>query len=94
MSFRILEEGEKVSTVKWQCRQCGTVQTTQGLKPSFGSFCAKSSDNRHKWAKVIEKPTKWLCRECGCIQSTNGLRPSVGSFCGRTKDHRHRWMKA
>ena len=82
-----------MATVKWQCRQCGTVQTTQGLRPSVGGFCGKSADHRHKWSKVIEKQTKWQCKECGTTQTTQGLRPGVGSFCGRSKDHKHKWVK-
>lgn len=82
-----------MATVKWQCTQCGTAQTTQGLRPSTGGFCGKAKDHKHKWVKVVEKQTKWQCKECGTTQITNGLRPSVGSFCGRSKDHKHRWVK-
>lgn len=82
-----------MATTKWQCKKCGTIQVTQGLRPSVGSFCGRSADNRHQWSKIIEKPTRWQCRECGVVQSTNGLRPSVGSFCGRAKDHKHKWSK-
>ena len=39
-------------TTRWQCTKCGATQTTQGLRPSVGSFCGKSTDHRHKWTKV------------------------------------------
>lgn len=81
-----------VST-KWQCTKCGIIQMTQGLRPSPGGFCGKSSDHKHKWVKVVEKATKWQCKECGATQTTQGLRPSVGSFCGRSRDHKHKWVK-
>ena len=81
-----------MSTMKWQCRQCGTTQTTQGLRP-VGGFCGKSADHQHKWSKIVEKQTKWQCKNCGTTQTTNGLRPSVGSFCGKSSDHKHKWVK-
>ena len=79
-------------TTKWQCRQCGTTQTTQGPQP-IGGFCGQSADHRHKWSKVIEKQTRWQCRNCGASQTTNSTRPSVGSFCGQSTDHKHKWVK-
>ena len=79
--------------VKWQCRQCGATQSTQGLMPSVGGFCGKSPDKRHKWSRVIERQTRWQCRQCGATQTTQGLRPSVGSFCGKSKDNKHKWIK-
>ena len=82
-----------MSTTKWQCRQCGMTQTTQGLRPSVGGYCGKSNDHLHKWSKVVEKMTKWQCKYCGTSQTTQGLRPSVGSFCGRSADHKHKWVK-
>ena len=82
-----------MAATKWQCTQCGTTQTTQGLRPSVGGFCSKAKDNKHKWVKVIEKQTKWQCKECGTTQITQGLRPSVGGFCGKAKDHKHKWVK-
>lgn len=77
---------------KYQCRQCGATQTTSGTAP-VGGFCAKSTDKKHKWSKVVEKQTKWQCKNCGTTQITNGLRPSVGSFCGKSKDNKHKWTK-
>lgn len=82
-----------MSTTKWQCRQCGTTQITQGLRPSVGGFCGKSSDHQHKWSKVSEKQTRWQCKNCGTTQLTGGVRPSVGSFCGKSSDHKHKWVK-
>lgn len=79
--------------VKWQCTQCGTTQTTMGLRPVTGGFCGKTADHKHRWTKVSEGLMKWQCKECGSTQATNGLRPSVGGFCGKTKDHKHRWVK-
>lgn len=38
-------------TVKWQCSQCETTQTTLGLKPAVGGFCGASSDHKHRWTK-------------------------------------------
>jgi predicted nucleic-acid-binding Zn-ribbon protein len=80
---------------KWQCSKCGASQTTaNGLRPSVGGFCGKSSDHKHKWVKAASGPVKWQCRECGVTQMTsNGLKPSVGSFCGKAKDHKHKWSK-
>ena len=83
-----------MASTKWQCRQCGITQMTQGLRPSAGGFCGKSNDHQHKWAKVIEKLTKWQCKNCGTTySSSNGLRPPAGSFCGKAKDHKHKWVK-
>ena len=82
-----------MATTKWQCRQCGITQVTQGLRPSVGGFCGKSSDHQHKWSKVIEKTTKWQCKNCGTTQITQGLRPGIGSFCGKSSDHKHKWVK-
>ena len=83
-----------MATTKWQCSQCGTTQTTQGLRPSVGGFCGKAQDHKHKWAKVTNTPTKWRCMRCGTSQTTpNGLKPSVGGFCGASSDHKHRWTK-
>ena len=82
-----------MATTKWQCTQCGTTQTTQGLRPAAGGFCGKAADHKHRWIKVIERLTKWQCKECSATQTTNGTRPGVGSFCGKTKDHKHRWVK-
>ena len=82
-----------MATTRWQCRHCGGTQTTQGLRPSVGSFCGRSSDHKHAWTKISVEPTRWQCRECGGTQMTSGLRPSVGSFCGKSRDHKHRWVK-
>ena len=38
---------------KWQCKNCGCTQITQGLRPSVGSFCGKSSDHKHKCIKIL-----------------------------------------
>ena len=82
-----------MAITKWQCTQCGTINTTQGLRPSVGCFCGKAKDHKHKWVKVVEKDTTWQCTQCGTMHKTQGLRPSVGSFCGRAKDHKHKWVK-
>ena len=83
-----------MATTKWQCTQCGTSQTTQGLRPTTGGFCGKSKDHKHKWAKVTNQPTRWQCSQCGSSQTTQGMRPAVGGFCGKSKDHKHKWVKA
>ena len=82
-----------MATTKWQCRQCGITQTTQGLRPGVGGFCGKSSDHQHKWSKIIAQSTKWQCRCCGGTQLTQGLRPLTGGFCGKAADHNHKWIK-
>ena len=82
-----------MTSVKWQCRQCGTTQITQELRPSVGGFCGKASDHQHRWSKIVEKTTKWQCTKCGTTQTTQGLRHGVGSFCGKSSDHKHKWIK-
>ena len=80
---------------KWQCSKCGaTTSTENGLRPPVGSYCAKSTDKKHRWSKVIAKTTRWQCTQCGATHTNNtGLRPPVGSYCSKSNDKKHRWRK-
>ena len=44
-----------MAQVKWQCKECGIIQTTQGARPSVGSFCGRSKDHKHRWVKISIK---------------------------------------
>lgn len=42
-----------MAQIRWQCRACGAIMTTAvGSHPPFGSFCARSKDHKHRWAKI------------------------------------------
>ena len=38
--------------VKWQCKECGAIFNSNGVRPPVGSFCGRTKDHKHKWVKI------------------------------------------
>ena len=78
---------------KWQCKECGSMVSNNGERPSMGGHCSKSKDHKHKWTKIVEKRTNWQCKLCGSRVANNGQRPSMGGACSKATDKKHKWVK-